>query len=74
MAFLHSQLTSRRDFEVMQAYLNRFLVVYGDTIALRKPLREQLEQLLQAQKASWGGLQELLQHNMCLLQFMADVR
>ena len=74
MICLHKQLQARGDFEVMQAYLNRFLVVYGDTIALRTPLREQLGRLLLAQKESWGSLQELLQHNMCLLQFMADVR
>ena len=72
--FLARQLRTRCDFEVMQAYLNRFLVIYGDLLKTRPHLRHDLEGLLSEQQTSWAGLHELMQHSMCLLQFMGGVR
>eukprot|EP00741_Cyanophora_paradoxa_P021293 tig00021348_g20553.t1 len=67
LAFAAAHLERRRDFELVQAYLNVFLRAHGDLIPAVPALREAAAAALDAQRGVWGALDDLFQHCLCLV-------
>ncbi|CAG8520768.1 16389_t:CDS:10 [Dentiscutata erythropus] len=67
---IKSRLKSKKDFELVQAYLNHFLKIYGDIIAGNyELLGSNLESILNEHKKEWSRIDELLHYNNCILEF-----
>ena len=73
--YLTRQLVSRRHFEVMQAYLSRFLHIYSTMLLEAGPeVRAEVQALREAQTQANHQMKELVQHNLCLLGFFANLK
>ena len=59
---------SNQNFDAVQAYLHRFCVVHGDTIAQCEDLLEATNKVRQVQNKTWGKVQKLLQETSCLVK------
>ncbi|CAG8647186.1 26118_t:CDS:10 [Gigaspora margarita] len=67
---IKSRLKSKKDFELVQAYLNHFLKIYGDIISGNyELLGSNLESILNEHKKEWSRIDELLHYNNCILEF-----
>jgi U3 small nucleolar RNA-associated protein 21 len=73
MRWLQHEMAARRNFEVVQAYLNRFLKVYSPVLSEVSHLRPLVRALATAQRGAHQEVKGLLQHNMCLLGFFANL-
>ncbi|CAG8442794.1 7967_t:CDS:10 [Ambispora gerdemannii] len=68
---IESRLQSRKDFELCQAYLNHSLRIYGDIIVANPdPLGIRLQSILDEHQKEWSRIEELLQYNLCMLDFL----
>ena len=65
------ELQRGRNFEVLQAYLNRLLVVYAEVLLKLPVCREALLRLLKVHEESSARFRELIQRNLCLLKVLA---
>eukprot|EP00042_Codosiga_hollandica_P033449 m.223757 g.223757 ORF g.223757 m.223757 type:complete len:312 (+) comp54188_c0_seq9:1927-2862(+) len=65
-----SVLASRKDFELIQAYLHLFIQVQGDTIARTPRLASLLSDLIAEHERTWGRLEDLIQHSLCVVNFL----
>ncbi|CAM9977228.1 unnamed protein product, partial [Hapterophycus canaliculatus] len=72
--FLLEELRSKRSFEVVQAYLHRFLKHYADLIMITPDLREASKALRDEQEESSNRVKQLLQHSLCLVGFLSNLQ
>lgn len=73
LAFILTQLRTKRNFELVQTYLNVFMKAHQEYLMEHvdeRPAR--LQQIAEAQEAVWGGLEDLLQQALCLTAFCRD--
>lgn len=71
--YLLEEIESRRNFQVVQAYLNRFLKLHGEILVMEIPT-EQMDRLYRAQRQAWQHLQSLLHNNLCLIQYFSQLQ
>ena len=74
LIYITQELESRRSFQVVQAYLNRFLKLHGDLIADSPALLQQIEIVFQVQREGWKHLQELLHNNLCMVRYFSKIQ
>ena len=65
------ETTIRRDFQVVQSYLNVVLKQHLDVIVNTKSLMIELIKLQRIQKESWGQLRGKIQTSLCLIEHMS---
>lgn len=70
LEFLESQLATRRDFEVTEAYMALFLKIHGSVVANKPELTAVATRLKERHSESWTQLQELLNHSSCLVGYL----
>ncbi|XP_069127390.1 WD repeat-containing protein 36-like [Argopecten irradians] len=70
LSFICYVLTSRRDFELANAYLGLFLQVHGSLIAGEPKLVKELERVNEVQKEAWHEVQDLFTQNLCLVNYL----
>lgn len=66
------KLKTKKDFELVQAYLNHFLKIYGDIIMSNRDdeqLYNHLISILNEHKKEWKRIEELSHYNLCVLGF-----
>lgn len=77
LRYLARMLRSRRHFEVVQAYLARFLRIYSPLL-LEAPvaaaLRGDVQALREAQAEANRDMKELVQHSLCLVSFFSNLK
>ncbi|KAG5175907.1 hypothetical protein JKP88DRAFT_351333 [Tribonema minus] len=66
-------LLAELSFEVVQAYMHRFLKLHAEAIMATPELRAAAAALRAEQAASMRVLSALVQENLCLVQFLTDV-
>ncbi|CAG8566492.1 3528_t:CDS:10 [Paraglomus brasilianum] len=67
---IQSRLKTKKDFELVQSYLNHFLKIHGDVvIANFSVLGDPIRAILTEHKKEWHRIEELLHYNLCLLDF-----
>ncbi|KAL7320299.1 rRNA-processing protein utp21, variant 2 [Mucor circinelloides] len=64
-------LTTRKNFELAQAWLSVFLNIHGDLIVANptNPIHEKLESILNIQSSEFGRLSEQIHYSLCLIDF-----
>jgi U3 small nucleolar RNA-associated protein 21 len=67
LQFLEGEVATRRHFQVLQAYLNRFLKLYEQLVVANGDLLVRVESLCAVQHRQWDHLQQLLHNNLCLV-------
>jgi len=71
--FFGQQLGTNKDFELAQAYLNRFLKLNSDIIVGTKLLEERVRNLRKQQQLCWGHLEKVLHANLCLINYFSKM-
>ena len=61
------------DFELLEAYLHRALLIHGDLIMRNAQLREVLAGLSAAHEKSSDRFRELVQRNLCVLKLVSGL-
>ncbi|KAL3664877.1 hypothetical protein V7S43_010055 [Phytophthora oleae] len=72
--FLREEMRTRRDFQVLQAYLNRFLKLHEELLIADSALLAQVDALGSVQQQQWQHLQKLLHNNLCLVQYLSKIQ
>lgn len=72
--FVREEMATRRDFQVLQAYLNRFLKLHESLLVADPQLLARADALGAQQQEQWGRLQQLLHHNLCLVQYFSKIQ
>lgn len=65
-------LESKRNYEVVQAYLGLFLKVHGSYISEERELCSRAEKLSGVLKESWSTLQTNFESTLCLVSFFMN--
>lgn len=68
--FISHLLSTRRDFELANAYLGLFLQVHGTLLAGEADLVEQVEAVHHIQTQAWHDVQHLFTQNLCLVNYL----
>src|ERR1051325_11059919 len=66
------KLKTKKDFELVQAYLNHFLKIYGDIIMSNRDdeqLYNRLISIIDEHKKEWKRKKKLLNYNLFVLEF-----
>ncbi|ACO69869.1 predicted protein [Micromonas commoda] len=71
--FFAAEIPSGRNFEFLNALLAHFLRVHGGALQARESLRLKAEKVRAAAKATWKGVDDLLQEVRCALGFFGGV-
>ncbi|XP_072173327.1 WD repeat-containing protein 36-like [Diadema setosum] len=74
IAFLNHLLATNRDFELVQAYLSRFLQLHGDTAASDPGLSEELLALEETHQSSWQRIQWQFDQSLCLINYLKSAK
>ena len=61
------------DFEIMEAYLHRTLLIYGEIVVSTPSLLQMAKTLGEVHSASTQRLRTLVQGNLCLLKLLANL-
>ena len=73
LSWLAQCMSSGRDFEVLEAYLHRTLLVYGEIIVTKPSLLSLAQRISAAHADSSERLRGLVQGNLCLLKLFAGL-
>eukprot|EP00039_Didymoeca_costata_P007263 m.97884 g.97884 ORF g.97884 m.97884 type:complete len:916 (+) comp13615_c2_seq1:242-2989(+) len=68
--FLNACLISRKDFELVQSYMNLFLLVHGSSILEMPEMEDALQETKELQDAAWVHMEGLLQHSTSTVNFL----
>ena len=74
LTFLREEMRTRRNFQVLQAYLNRFLKLHEELLVAEPVLLAQADELGGVQQQQWQHLQKLLHNNLCLVQYLSKIQ
>ncbi|CAH0521881.1 unnamed protein product [Peronospora belbahrii] len=74
LEFLREEMHTRRNFQVLQAYLNRFLKLHDELLVVDSVLLAQVDKLGAIQHQQWQHLQKLLHNNLCLVQYLSKIQ
>eukprot|EP01018_Ginkgo_biloba_P020289 Gb_24979 [translate_table: standard] len=69
--FIH-EVSSKNNFEFIQALIRLFLKIHGETIRHQKSLREKAQQLLELQSSTWLRLDTSFQSARCIITFLSN--
>ncbi|KAI9090875.1 quinon protein alcohol dehydrogenase-like superfamily [Phlyctochytrium arcticum] len=72
LAALEWHITSRRDFEAVEAILHLILQVHASALGSEKSeaVRLRMDSLRQGHKQTWSTLEEMFQYSLCMLDFV----
>jgi U3 small nucleolar RNA-associated protein 21 len=68
------QLATGLDFEVLQAYLHRFLLIHCDVMRKHPDILDEISDLKFSTDSAGEKFREALQKNLCLLKVFAKLR
>ena len=73
LSWLAQRIASSLDFEVLEAYLHRTLLIYGEIIVTKPSLLAMTQEISRVHSAASMKLRDLVQGNLCLLKLLADL-
>jgi len=73
LSFLHAELASGRDFELLHAFLAALLRAHGEAIASNTALRARADALRSVCATGWARLDAQLQEARCVLGYIAGL-
>ncbi|CAI0554885.1 unnamed protein product [Linum tenue] len=69
--FIH-EISSRNNFEFIQALIRLFLKIHGETVRRQPSLQDQAKKLLEIQSAAWQKIDKLFQNTRCMVTFLSN--
>ncbi|KAL0092025.1 Utp21 specific WD40 associated putative domain-containing protein [Phycomyces blakesleeanus] len=65
-------LSTRKNFELAQAWLNVFCIIHGDLVVANpeNPIHDKLSAILSQQKSEFGRLSDQIHYGLCLIDFV----
>ncbi|PIN27151.1 WD repeat protein [Handroanthus impetiginosus] len=69
--FIH-EISSRNNFEFIQALIRLFLKIHGESIRREPTLQEKARELLEIQSAVWQKIDKLFQSTRCMVTFLSN--
>jgi len=73
LLWLTKQIQLGENFEILQAYIYRILIIYSDTMIKIPSFKLSLIKLYEVQSQSSLRFRNLIQKNLCLLKMMANL-
>lgn len=73
LQFILYILSTRKNFELANAYLGLLIKIHGDTIATDDELVNQLEKIKEMQSLAWDNLKLSLNKNLCIVSYLKSV-
>ena len=65
---------SNNNFEMLQAYLNRFVKIYSDDIVNDKEIKNNLEKINEINKNKFYELENIFNSTMCLVSHFGNIQ
>ncbi|KAJ6863712.1 transducin family protein [Populus alba x Populus x berolinensis] len=69
--FIH-EISSRNNFEFVQAVIRLFLKIHGETMRCNLKLQDKARKLLETQCSVWQGVDKLFQSARCMVTFLSN--
>ncbi|XP_038987551.1 WD repeat-containing protein 36 [Phoenix dactylifera] len=69
--FIH-ELSSRNNFEFIQAVIRLFLKIHGETVRCHTTLQDKAKRLLEVQSLVWQRIDKMFQSARCLVTFLSN--
>ncbi|XP_064997081.1 uncharacterized protein LOC135632435 [Musa acuminata AAA Group] len=69
--FIH-EVSSRNNFEFIQAVIKLFLKIHGETVRRHSTLQEKTKKLLEVQSSVWQRVDKLFQSARCMVTFLSN--
>ena len=73
LAWFTQRLRIGTDFEILEAYLHRALLIHGSTVMNQPRLLPVASTVAEAHSAGASKLRELVQSNLCMLKLLANI-
>mmetsp|Transcript_6647 Transcript_6647/g.5951 ORF Transcript_6647/g.5951 Transcript_6647/m.5951 type:complete len:89 (+) Transcript_6647:472-738(+) len=73
LKFFLMMITSKREVDFIQAILNCFLKIHAETIMEDEELVKKLQQIEEENEKSFEDLENLINHNVCMLSHFTGV-
>lgn len=72
--FFRHMLAARQDFELVGAYMNRFLHVHTDSILASPSTLACVTELRDLQAKEWNRVRGLMENSLCLVQYFSRIQ
>ncbi|CAL1380098.1 unnamed protein product [Linum trigynum] len=69
--FIH-EISSRNNFEFIQALIRLFLKIHGETVRRQASLQDKAKKLLEIQAAAWQKIDKMFQSTRCMVTFLSN--
>ncbi|CAI0428720.1 unnamed protein product [Linum tenue] len=69
--FIH-EISSRNNFEFIQALIRLFLKIHGETVRRQASLQDKAKKLLEIQSAAWQKIDKMFQSTRCMVTFLSN--
>ncbi|KAJ8492909.1 hypothetical protein OPV22_014630 [Ensete ventricosum] len=69
--FIH-EVSSRKNFEFIQAVIKLFLKIHGETVRRHSTLQDKAEKLLEVQSSVWQRVDKMFQSARCMVTFLSN--
>ncbi|XP_071953801.1 WD repeat-containing protein 36-like [Antedon mediterranea] len=70
--FLNSELSSKQDYQLVQAYLGLFLKIHGELLTKDSDLTGELETLQRIQTTAWKELNKKFNQSACIVNYLKN--
>ena len=71
LSFFDRLLQTRTSFQAVAAYLDLLLTIYHQEVVAHSGLHKTARALATQHTNAWGHLEQLLQNNLCMLQYFS---
>jgi hypothetical protein len=73
LVWLAYQIETGSNFEILQAYLHRILVIYLDLMIKNENIKNEIEYVKNIHEKSSKKFRNIIQKNLCLLKMLANI-
>lgn len=73
LQFILYLLSTKKNFEIANAYLALFLKLHAETVSQEEVLIDLLEKIKEMQSLAWTNLEVNLNKNLCLVSYLKSV-
>ncbi len=73
LQFILYLLSTKKNFEIANAYLALFLKLHAETVSQEEVLIDLLEKIKEMQSLAWTNLEMNLNKNLCLVSYLKSV-
>lgn len=73
VCWIKNELKTGGNYEVLQAYLHRLIIIYSETFIKHQSLSAELLELENIHEIGCQKLRQLVQSNLCLLKMLAQI-